>query len=343
VTVRPPRNPESPDHILEERIARIRPAGVGSRDYLVVSEIKPGGGVRSLILLPESGDMAKWQEAHSNRNFALAIISLIATALLGFGNFGYQIYRDRSNKASSETRFGKIEATLRLLTGAVAPQLQKAVDDNLSSALAKPNEAKDKLVRAESVIHQLRESTVSLPNDAVDRTSQQLNDLVTVKSDLPETWATVGEFITYRSQVIGGWRESTLPLCTHNAASGHSGTFKYRVKEGSKEVSHGPVEYDNCKIILDSLDATAELSLDLSFADVIFRHCVVFYNGGPIILFPIKVGAETPAKLVGSLNFQDCLFIFSFPTIPVPQGQQLARTILTTSGNNAVFTPSDRG
>ena len=73
-------------------------------------------------------------------------------------------------------------------------------------------------------------------------------------------------------------------------------------------LTHGPVEFHDCKIILDSPAATVKLSHDLSFADVVFTRCTVFYNGGPIVFVPVKVGRDTPAKLIGQITFENCTF-----------------------------------
>jgi hypothetical protein len=155
--------------------------------------------------------------------------------------------------------------------------------------------------------------------------------LLTADTNAPGFWPAASEFISFRSQMIAGWRDINLPLCTFAA---HSGQIKSWF---------GPVEYSDCKIILDSPVATAELSKALSFSDTVFRRCVVFYNGGTIIVLPVKLTPEIPAQLNGTLSFEDCLFVFSFPTTPQPEGQRLARALLASSGNSIVFKPSDQG
>jgi hypothetical protein len=149
--------------------------------------------------------MSKTSEAQANRAFWLSVIALVVSSVISVAALIYQIYRDRQARTSTDTRFAKVETVLRMLTAAVAPQLQKAVDDSLASALAKPDEAKEKLVFAGQVIHQLRQATQQaalVQPAALIKTSEQLTGIVSAKSDLPQTWETVGEFISYRSSVL---------------------------------------------------------------------------------------------------------------------------------------------
>jgi hypothetical protein len=148
----------------------------------------------------ENEDMGKEQDAHNRRTFRLALWSIIVSLIIGLGNIGYQIFRDHSNRISTETRFGKIETALRLLTGSVAPQLQKALDDSLASALVGDQQkANEHIEFAKTVIHQLREAKVTQPAAAIETTRQGLETLVQEKATLPSAWGTAAEFISYRS------------------------------------------------------------------------------------------------------------------------------------------------
>jgi len=191
------------------------------------------------------------------------------------------------------------------------------------------SEFKAALPDLNSSIALARKQNVRIPPRVVDDLSKQLNATETSTADF---WPTAAEFISYRSQLLTEWRAADLPPCL-TGRPGQSGKFTASIKQGSKELTHGPVEYNNCKIVLDSQAATAELSMDLSFADVLCNHCVVIYNGGQIVIMPMKIATETPAQLVGKLIFEDCLFVLSFPTVPTQQGQQLTRTLLAASSN----------
>jgi hypothetical protein len=279
--------------------------------------------------LPEEVEgMSREQDAHNKRTYRLSVIAIVVSAFLGAGNLTYQAIRDHFNNASSGVRFGKIETALRLLTGTVAPQLQKAVDDSLANALLDQIKAPAQMDYAKTVIHQLREAKVSLPNNGIQQTTQYVEDLVQARAGAPQTWSMAAEFISYRSEVLKKWGDSNLPACDEAVGKG------FVSAKGSHQITHGPMVFSYCKIILDSPEATISLSTNLSFADVVFEHCAVFYNGGSIVLFPVKVATDSPAKLLGSVSFNDCLFTFSLSTAPPPDGQKLTRALLAASSNN---------
>ncbi len=270
------------------------------------------------------------------RNFRISIVSLIVSfivALIMGGGLGYQIWHDSRSNASADVRFGKIETTIRLLTETVAPQLYKGVSDSLASALSLPGkEAAPKLASAAAIIEQLQTAKTSVPITAVNETGNTLNEMARVHQNLPQTWAVIGDFITYRSQVLDKWQQTSLPLCTEQAEH-----FQASVTHGSNQVTHGPLELHDCKIILDSPAATFKLSPDLSWSDVLFKRCTVFYNGGTIVLFPVKVTPANPAQLIGNVYFEDCIFVFSLAKVPPPEGQRFIRTLLTATTGTIEF------
>lgn len=294
-----------------------------------------------LILLDEKGDRVSKES--EKKTLRIAKASLTLTTIFALLNFGYVVLHNYYGGKSSDARFQGIETALRMLTGAVAPQLQKAVDDSLTSAVSAPaNDASDKISYAEAVIHQLSDAKVSLPKDALVRTSYQFNALADSHETSPQTWSAIGEFITYRSQVIQGWEQTNLPACTDQL-------LQWRVESltpaptpndpNAQTLTHGPFEVHDCKIILDSPEATRWLSIGLSFADVVLKHCAVFYTGGPIIVVPVKVATQTPPKIVGTMNFENCLFVFNIARVPTPQGQQLTRIMLTAKSGDIQFKP----
>lgn len=284
--------------------------------------------------------MAKAQDAHNRRTFALAVTSLVVSVLLTLSNFAYQIWRDSSNGKSSVARFEKIETSLRLLTATVAPQLQKAVDDSLASAILRPSEAKEKANLAGTVITQLSESSVSLTKESVTKTSAQLNDLATVDGTIPEVWTTTGKFITYRSLMLASWAQPNLPSCLDQPLAFKVTDVK-NMDNGLALATHTPFELDHCKIVLDSPDATVLLSQALSMSDLICNDCVIFYSGGPIVLLPQKLVLDPKPQLKGNIFFNNCQFRFSLPNVPPPSGQRLTKNVLVAGGKtNVRFEPA---
>jgi len=185
----------------------------------------------------------------------------------------------------------------------------------------------------QSTLPDLKSALKTAKQEKLSVAPKVLNELQTKLLDAqkaPDFWPTVAEFVSYRSQMLNGWQESTLPACTDKPPIGRGvSTIK-----GSREVTHGPLVYSYCKIVLDSVGATLSLSPHLSFADVVFEHCAIFYSGGPIVLFPVKIARDSPAKLIGAISFNDCLFSFSFPAVPSPDGQKLAKALLAATSNS---------
>lgn len=233
-----------------------------------------------------------------------------------------------------------LEIALASITRNVTMMRGDLAKQNLSTdAALSPADLKADLTNLTSALETVRQHKLVVPQGVVKNLGKNLAD---IDSDVPGLWPAASEFITYRSHLLAEWRTTNLPPCLVGRP-GQSGRFTAKTVHGSKVITHGPVEYNNCTIVLDSVAATAELSMDLSFADVVCNHCVVIYNGGQIVVIPTKIGAETSAQLIGKLNFNDCLFIFSFPTIPTQQGQQLARTLLTASTNTVIFQLLNQG
>jgi hypothetical protein len=265
-------------------------------------------------------NLLKSSEDSKSPHWAVSI--LIALVLGWMGRLSVQVI-NHGNKLTGIGAILSPQETLKSLTSAVSPDPQKAKKE-----LAQVTDSFQKLGRAK----------VNLPEQTVSDTSEQLIALSNTHKDLPETWTAIGAFITYRSQMIRGWQETNLPLCT---AQFHK--FKLLGKIGETKdtttFEHGPVEIHDCKIILDSPETTAELSPDLSMADVVFTHCAVFYNGGPIILVPVKVARDMPPTLVGHMTFTDCLFIVSLSGVPAPHGTDFARALLSSPDENLILAP----
>jgi len=282
------------------------------------------------LVCEESVDMTREQDAR--RSFRLSVIAIIVSGAIGVGNLLYQMYRDRSNRTSAEVRFGKIETSLRLLTGTVAPQLQKAVDDSLKGALSgDQGKAKSELEFARTAIKQLREANVSQPSAAFEATSQHVENLVKAKADIPETWATAAEFISYRSALTHedlSQLKKSLPRCVDMQP--HPATTAEAISPGEQTVKINPAYYENCQVELDSPGQDAMISL---FAQknpaLTFRHCLVIYKGGIVRL---QLG-------MWPLMFENCLWEFSVSGTPPASGQKVTETLLAGNLDSFKFPP----
>jgi hypothetical protein len=168
------------------------------------------------------------------------------------------------------------------------------------------------------------------------------------EASTPGFWPAAAEFVTYRSQLVAGWNNVNLPLCGSVPANANINKIEMtgeKVANGEEvaKVTHSPFVYKTCKIVLDSPAATIAMSQVMSFSDLIFDHCVIFYGGGPIVFVPVKVAVNetTPPKLRGGIEFDSCLFIFSLPTAPAPGGQKLITTLLEAPQQSVIkFDPN---
>lgn len=319
------------------------PAGPGLLALLIrwIQPTDSGWGACSMATLtcppPAAKEpMNKQQGAYNRSSLRVAIASIIVTVVLWTGNFAYGIWKDHRTVQSSDSRFANIETSLRLLTATVAPQLQKAIDDSLRSALSTPADTADNIRYAKAAISQLRESHIAIQPAAAAQTAQKLAELSIADKSSPEIWSTAAEFVTYRSESLTNWRQISLPVCTNEPLQ-----FAYDEirKDGHVTVTHGPITFSNCKIILDSPEASLLLSSALSIADVAFEHCVIFYGGGPIVLTQTSAALSLPDAHVfipagavhGSIFFKDCFFRFTLQNIPPEAGRRLTRTLLASS------------
>jgi hypothetical protein len=289
--------------------------------------------------------MGKEQDAHNRRTFWLSFVALVASVSLGLGNLEYQIHRDNSNRRSTEKRFSNIETVLRLLTAATAPQMQKAVDDSLQTALAEPSKAKESIEYAGAIIRQFRNANVSIPESDLTKTGSQLATLLGARGNLPQAWNTAGEFISYRSQSsvadLSYLKTSGLPDCTDRPA--HPMKIQ-TMNEARTKMTVSSEYFSDCRITLDSpKDQTVINGILLtgeSFA-LAFKNCLIVYRGGNINLItaladhPITIFTDNPehgllthVEVKQTLFFEQCLFDMELNGEPSQFGQQFTQELV---------------
>jgi hypothetical protein len=266
-------------------------------------------------------DSKNEQKSRPHQWILPGVLTVIFGALIGLYGMVY----------SQGTKISGILAILEPQTVLKSIAAGKSVD---------PQNAKKELTRVGKSIRQLRYANVNLPEQTINQTTETLTNISSAQQDLPEAWSLIGDFITYRSQMIRGWQETNLPLCDDQFHKAKISLIEKNPKTGQNVATHGPVELRNCKIVLDSPGAMENLSLNLSMSDVLFTHCAVFYNGGPIILVPVKAATEQPARLIGSLTFNDCLFVVSLPKVPDEYGREFARALLASPSGDIKFAHS---
>ena len=166
-----------------------------------------------------------------------------------------------------------------------------------------------------------------------------------------EYWPAAAKLITYRSEMFAEFRSIDLPLCTDEPLRSMITQMK---KEGNTvTVTHMPIVFSSCKMILDSPEASSMLSMGLVASDVVFENCLIFYGGGAINLKPNPPGfvidshsiaVGFPKRFLGKLLFKQCHFRFTLPGPPQPLGEKLSRELLASnSATLQVEVPLDGG
>jgi len=199
------------------------------------------------------------------------------------------------------------------------------------------------------VVAYARKQNVKVPPKVIEDLRAKL---LGTSSGAPEFWPTVSEFINYRSMVIAASSEQVkrllterIPLCTDSTPKPMS------IKEvlGPHEANYNPGLYENCRFTLDSSAQDQRINEILTGTTPFlkFRNCLIEYHGGevnlilawdkvPVTLIAVPPNSEDKShpvtvhtNLTGpAIEFDNCLFDFSFQTAPPPKGQQLSTTLL---------------
>lgn len=165
-------------------------------------------------------------------------------------------------------------------------------------------------------------------------------------------WPTAAEFISYRSlqteqRIADG--ASNFPNCTD-----HRPTAPKIIGIEGNNFTLGRSLYENCRITFDSpLENEKINSLLQDFtSSITFRNCVVIYRGGEIKLIVsfkdhivrfANLSHPSDPPVLGTLNvsstlqFENCLFDFTFRGTPPIPGQELTRAILATGSPTIGF------
>lgn len=138
------------------------------------------------------------QSSFANR---LAVATFCTLAISLVFTIGWPIYQKRNY----DKELGRIESSLRLLTATVAPQLLKAVDENLMAVLNEPATqpllASQALAKIENDTASLRKLKANLPAQEVSKTSALLEKAVDLHSDNTDAWRAAAQMVSYRSEL----------------------------------------------------------------------------------------------------------------------------------------------
>jgi hypothetical protein len=179
------------------------------------------------------------------------------------------------------------------------------------------------------------------------RVIQDLNArLLRTASDAPDFWPTLSEFINYRSLVASVPPEKVNKLLSGKIADCTDLPPKPMTVLSTTEMSKG--SYEDCRFVIDSEEQDEKLNaiLKTHTAIIVFRNCLIEYHGGDInlilawnkeplnvMLTPPRGSHEAPIPMHFSLTgpaieFQNCLFNFTFKNAPSSNGQLLSTALL---------------
>jgi hypothetical protein len=273
---------------------------------------------------------------------------MLIVVILGLA---YTVGHDFFQGRSDDRRFGNIETALRILTQATAPQIYKSVDDSLNAALIQnKDDAAKALNNTQAHIKQLQDLKVSPDAAYLMQSTTLLQNVVSVHSDLPETWQAAVQMVDYKFQASAS--VSTLPNCLDtvvpNAQEVDSivtptGAVDYPSFSGPQSPNWMAHLYlGHCTLSLDdngdfySTSAGAffqkvkEHHPQASFFFLVISDAHITYSGGKILpvsgiqftncTFDFKQPSGVPSKLSQSMTTQLLAANTSYGTIQLPAG-----------------------
>ena len=237
---------------------------------------------------------------------------------------------------------GERMAAIDIQLKSIAEQQQKMLPSVLRQLLDKPQSKEDidqRLKVATSVLAAARIQKTRSDLPTLQANGKRLLEVTTQHPDLPSAWAASAEFVSYASlqQVQPVLPVQGMPQCTDLPGRARIKTVR---PEGKNTVmTHGPLEFHDCQIVLDSEAASAKLSHDLISSDVLFERCIIIYRGGVLTLTqPPEI--QTGVSLgLGNIYFKQCLFAITIERVPPPFGKHLTQVLLASTENTVKFDP----
>ncbi len=252
------------------------------------------------------------KERAASRAFLISVIAVIISAAA----LGWQIYQSVIQKRNYERHLGNIDASLRLLTATVAPQLQKAIDDSLMSALkADTPQALQSLAKVETETVNLRKLGAKLPPKDIDQSASLLAQAVALHPNSSYGWAAAAQMVSYRSDLR--LKPTERPDCYLTQAG------------GDWHLSSPVMKYHDCTLNLDDIirfnalaptisqgPASAPTATGRILPTIFLQNGTVAYSGKKMIAFE-------------RLICQNCSFnLLSPEEIPPPSGRALSEQLL---------------
>ena len=222
---------------------------------------------------------------------------------------------------------------------------KKVTTSELRNQASLPQPAFEKaLPEIKSTVENARKDRISAPPAVIEELRSKL---LASNSDVPDFWPTLSEFVSYRSSL------SYSPT----ASDRHKGLLYFERIPDCVDSLPQPMKiestssftkgrYENCRFVLDSAAQDQKLNAILrgNTPVIVFQHCVIEYHGGEINLilawnkepftFFVPQGDKSPPHAYNlnvsgpTIDFQNCLFNFTFQNTPSLNGQLLSTALL---------------
>jgi hypothetical protein len=233
---------------------------------------------------------------------------------------------------------------------------KKLTTSELQSQASLPQPAFEKaLPEVRSTIAAALKDRISVPPALIEGLKSKL---LASNSAAPDFWPTLSEFVSYRSALSYHAAAAPAPLrwvySFANVPDCVDSPPKPMRIVSTSDLSKGV--YENCRFVLDSAEQDQKLNAILSgnTPAIVFQNCLIEYHGGDINLilawnkapFTFIVPPNNPEdklpphvyhlNMTGpAIDFQNCLFNFSFQNTPSSNGQLLSTALLAQDAASA--------
>ena len=287
-----------------------------------------------------------WQQIKTNKTTIIPIVAIIVAVAGWFASGWFRYYLDHrydfidgmistnlSAKGGVKETLAAVQQTVNRTETTLAtlqPFIQDVINHQFESTSKLSTAAlQERLPAVQHLLASARDQRVKADTKVLDALTQKLS---AANTSAVGFWPTAAEFISYRSALTHEDLvnlSNSMPKCTDQPP--HLATVAQYTPAGSTSLSINPAYYENCQLQLDSREQDAYLSywalkVVPTLTPLIFRHCLVTYNGGIVQL-----------QLPGPLTFENSLWVFSISGIPPVSGQKVTEMLLVGNPDSFKF------